>query len=301
MFVAPAGPIDIEKIKRCKDIIESKGFTVIVPDNLTRQDRYLAGSDEERAAELNAAIRHEGVKAIFPCRGGYGLSRILDKIDYDALRENPKIITGFSDLTALHLAVFKKSKIVTFHSPMPQYYLWREDGEYEYSADLFWNILSGKGYSSEVANRYRIPLPEGRSEPKCLVPGRAVGRLIGGNLTLIGSTLGTPYQIETAGAILFIEDTGEEAYKIDRILSQLRLAGLLDRLAGVIVGTFDGADEGELESVLKEHLGSLSIPVITNYPIGHTSHNATIPCGVEAEIDSAMLTVRLLESPVLQE
>jgi muramoyltetrapeptide carboxypeptidase len=300
-FVAPAGPADAEKVGKAKERFERMGFRVAVPPTLTaRRDRYLAGSDADRAAEFDAAVRDRGVHAVFAVKGGYGLTRILDRIDYRAVRENPKVIAGFSDLTALHLAIARKCRLVTFHAPMPQYGLWRDDGGFGYSGDLFWRAVRADRYP-QGGGGYAVPLPADGPKPVCLVPGTARGRLVGGNLSLVAATVGTPFEIEPAGNILLLEDTGEKAYRIDRMLSQLRLAGLLDRFAGVVAGTFDGADGKELDAVLKEYFGRGKVPVVTNYPVGHTPYNATLPHGGLVEVDAAAGTVRLLEAPVVLE
>jgi len=298
-FVAPAGPADAEKVAKAKDKFESLGFRVSIPPTLaTRRDRYLAGTDEERAAEFNAAVKDDRVRAIFAIKGGFGLTRMLDRIDYPAVRANPKIICGFSDLTALHLAIARKCRLVTFHSPMPQYGLFRDDDGFGYSGDLFWRTLRADAYASPTEG-YEIPLPAGRPKPICLVPGTAKGRLVGGNLSLVAATIGTPYEIEATGNILLLEDTGEKGYRVDRMLSQLRLAGLLDRFAGAILGTFDGTDEKELDAIANEYFGRRKIPVLTNYPVGHTSYNATLPHGSVVELDAKALAVRVVEPPVL--
>jgi muramoyltetrapeptide carboxypeptidase len=297
-FVAPAGPADPERVTKAKERIEKMGFKVSLPPTLTaRKDRYLAGTDDERAAEFNAAIKDKAVRAVFAIKGGYGLTRILDKLDYAAVRANPKVICGFSDLTALHLAVYKKCRLVTFHSPMPQFGLWRDGEGFDYSNDLFWKTLRADG-SPFLKGEFTIPLPKDRPKAVALVPGKARGRLVGGNLSLVAATIGTPYQIEAAGNILLLEDTGEKGYRVDRMLSQLKLAGLLDKFSGVILGTFDGTDEKELETVQKDYFGTLKVPVLVNFPVGHTPFNATLPHGGVVELDADATTVRILASPV---
>jgi muramoyltetrapeptide carboxypeptidase len=297
-FVAPAGPADAEKVGKAKERFEKMGFKVSVPPTLTsRKDRYLAGSDEDRAAEFNAAIKDKSVQAVFAIKGGYGLTRILHLIDYAAIRDNPKIISGFSDLTALHLAVAKKCRLVTFHAPMPQYGLFRDDGGFVYSNDLFWRTISADKYPKDGGG-YTIPLPADGPKPKKLAGGKAKGRVVGGNLTLVGATMGTPYEIEAEGNILLLEDTGEKAYRIDRILSQLQLSGHLDKFAGFILGTFDGADDAELEAVFRDYFAGRKVPVVANFPVGHTPFNATFPHGGLVELDADNLTVKVLEAPV---
>ena len=193
MFVAPAGVAEKDKVTQCARQLEEMGFRVIIPENLYRKDGYLAGTDDERAEELNAAIRDPKVRAIFPCRGGYGLTRILDRIDYAALRKTPKIITGFSDLTALHLAVAAKARVVTFHSPMPQSSLWRKDGDYAFAASTLWRVIAADSYQGREKAGFMIDLPKGQPKPISLVGGKATGRRVGGNLAHVGDIGGGAY------------------------------------------------------------------------------------------------------------
>jgi muramoyltetrapeptide carboxypeptidase len=296
-LVAPAGPANKERVLEFAKLLEQKGFRVALPNGLFRRDGFLAGSDDERAAELNAAIRDPKVRAIFPCRGGYGLTRILDRIDYAALRKDPKILTGFSDLTALHLAVARKARVITFHSPMPEFDLRREDGDFAFAARSFWRtLLAAEQKPGETG--YAIPYPAGLAKPTRLVGGKARGRLVGGNLTLICATLGTPYALEPKGKILLLEDTGEAPYRVDRMLSQLRLAGVLDAVAGVVVGDFSKTDVPETRRVLREYLGKLKVPVVIDFPAGHTVANATLPHGALVELDADAPALRVLENPV---
>jgi muramoyltetrapeptide carboxypeptidase len=298
MFVAPAGPADPQRVEAAQKRFEAMGYRVIVPKNLFRRDRYLAGTDDERASELNAAIHDPQVRAIFPVRGGYGLMRILEKVDYPAIRNDPKIITGYSDLTALHLAIARHSRVITFHSPMPQSSLYTVDGDHAYASTSFLKMIRGEGFTSNETSRL-IDLPRDREAPVKLVGGRATGRLVGGNLTLICSTLGTPGAVEPVGNILLIEDTGEAPYRVDRMFAQLRLAGILDKVAGLLIGTFDETDVKATEEVVREHCAHLKVPVILNYPVGHTPFNATLPHGGLVEIDADNVKVRLIENPVL--
>jgi muramoyltetrapeptide carboxypeptidase len=296
-LVAPAGPADRGKIEPFVERCRQAGFRVRVPDDLYRRTGYLAGTDEQRVRELNRAIRDPRVTAIFPCRGGYGLTRILDRVDYAALRRHPKLLIGYSDVTALHLAIARHARLVTFHSPMPQSDLWRDDGAYASSSELFWAMLTARRGGWDARLRREIPQPPRADRPVTLVGGRARGRLAGGNLTLVCATLGTPFALEAKGRILFLEDTGEAPYRVDRMLSQLRLAGVFDQIAGLIVGTFNETDERAVDSIVRGYCGRLDIPVITGFPIGHTAFNATLPCGVLAELDADHARVRLLESP----
>lgn len=300
-FVAPAGPVEIEPISRYAMQLEAKGYRVQVPPNVARKWEYLAGTDEERVNELNEAIRNPEVKAIFAIRGGFGLTRILDRIDYDSLRKSPKVVVGYSDLTALHLAIARKTQLVTFHGPMPMSNLWQGDTpKYKYANDAFRRVIFAESYSDRTVG-FAIPLPAGMSI-KALVGGKATGRLVGGNLSLVCATLGTPYAIEPKDSILFLEDVNEAPYRVDRMLSQLRLAGILHAVSGVVIGDFSSKDAEEkraIDRVLREYFGPLRVPVLINFPIGHVPENATIPHGALAEVDSEKLSLRLLENPVV--
>ncbi len=298
MFVSPAGPADPRRVDKAARRFRDLGFQVVLPKTLYRATGYLAGSDDQRADELNRAIRDPHVTAVFPCRGGYGMTRILDRIDYRALRQHPKVIIGYSDITALHLAIARKSKVITFHSPMPQSSLWRDDGVFQFAASAFWRMVAAKSYAHRPPASMDVPWPTDQPKPKRLVGGQATGRLIGGNLSLICAALGTPFAIETKGRILFLEDTDEAPYRVDRMFSQLRLAGLLDAAAGVIVGTFDKTDTKEVDRIVREYCATLKGPVITGFPVGHSPWNATLPIGCPVELDADRPRLRLLEAPV---
>ncbi len=300
-FVAPAGPAELAPMRAYADRLEKDGYRVIIPPGIEhRRSGYLAGSDEDRAAELNRMIRDPRVRAIFPVAGGYGLTRILDRIDYAALRQHPKIISGYSDLTALHLAIARQVRLVTFHSPMPIYNLWKGDkAEFAFAAASFRRAVFADQYKKGESG-YAIAVPRD-AKPVKLVGGTARGRLLGGNMTLICSTLGTPYALEPTGAILLLEDTNEAPYRVDRMLSQLRLAGVLGAVAGVVVGSFspnEHPDAKEIDRVLREALGKLKVPVLMKFPVGHTPLNATLPHGGLVELDADGGTLRLLEDPV---
>ncbi len=300
-FVAPAGPAEWPPVRTYAELLRKAGYKVRVPDDVAdRKAGYLAGTDAERVEELNAAIRDPEVWAIFPVRGGYGLTRILHRIDYEALRTDPKIITGYSDITALHLAIATQARLVTFHSPMPMSNLWeRDDPDHAFAARCFNRAVFADQYSPSECG-YTIETSDACT-PVCVVGGKAQGRLMGGNLTLLCSTLGTPYAIDPNDAILLIEDVDEAPYRIDRDLSQLRLAGILDAVAGLIVGSFTEKvedDAAEYDRVVQEYLSPLSVPVVMHYPVGHTRLNATLPHGGLVELDADELVVRVVEDGV---
>lgn len=305
MFVAPAGPVNAEKIIKARKAFESRGLEVVIPEGLlNRRQDYLAGSDSERLQELNDAIADRDIAGIFPCRGGYGLTRILDRVDYEGLRKRPRIVAGFSDITALHLAIARKSRLITFHSPMPQYYLYDDEKAFASVTKSFWNTILKARYTSDNSPGYDVELPRNCPRPKTLVGGNAEGRLFGGNLTLINATLGTPFQIESRGSILVLEDVGEEPYRIDRYLSQLRLAGILNEVSGIIVGTLtdstatESQAQDECREIFAHYFSDLGIPVVTNFPVGHTRFNVTIPIGAQARLDADRVSLSILENPV---
>ncbi|MCZ2342305.1 MAG: LD-carboxypeptidase [Bacteroidales bacterium] len=295
-FAAPAAPAGEKLVLAFAEILKKTGLNVRIPDGLFgRRSRYLGGTDAERAEELNQLIRDPKVRAIFPVRGGFGLTRILDRMDYDALRADPKIITGYSDLTALHLAVARQSRVTTFHSPLPMHRLGLgETAENAFSFRSFQQTIL-----QPPRQGYDIPVPAD-SQPIGLVPGTARGRLLGGNLSLIASTIGTPYAIEPQGAILLLEDVHEAAYRVDRMLSQLRLAGVLKAVAGVVVGSFTTTtpqEETEVLAVVREYFENAKVPVVMNFPVGHGRHNVTLPHGAMVELNAGQGALRVLETP----
>lgn len=272
-------------------------------NNVRKREGYLGGTVAERLEDLHAMFRDPEVKAVFAIRGGYGASQLLDRIDYDLIRSNPKIFLGYSDITALHLAIQKRAGLVTFHGPVV---LSRFT---PYTQTYFRKAL----FEAEPMGRVTNPPDSDPLRPahvlRTVRPGRARGPLIGGNLTLISTTMGTPYEIETTGRILFLEDVDEQPYSIDRMLTQLRLAGKLDAAAGVIFGEcqdcrprdFKPSYESTLSTgeVVDEILGHLRIPVLSGLTIGHTDDQLTLPLGVMAELDAEKGELTIQESGVV--
>ncbi len=302
-LVAPAGPADRTLVLAYKKQLEESGFGVLIDERmLDRKTGYLAGEDSQRVDELNRAIRDPSVRGIFPVRGGFGLTRIVDQVDYAGLRDDPKVIIGYSDLTALHLAIARKSKVISFHSPMPMSNLVQVSSkEYTYSNSSFERMLFCDQYPRTMKG-VAIDVPAG--EPvKTIKKGKSQGRLLGGNLSLLCATLGTPYAIEPTGAILFMEDVNEAPYRVDRLLSQLRLGGVLDSVAGIAVGQFTNKDPGDaqqIDGIVTEYAKQVRCPVIANFPVGHVPNNATLPHGAMVELDAERGTVVLLEDPCLR-
>lgn len=299
-LVAPAGPADRELVLAYKKQLEGDGFRVHLDEKmLDRKTEYLAGDDSQRADELNQAIRDPIVRGIFPVRGGFGLTRILDRIDFDSLRRDPKVITGYSDLTALHLAIARRSRVISFHSPMPMSNLAQGNlPEHSYALNSFERmLLTDKFPDALTGSAIDIPITE---PVKVIHTGKAQGRLIGGNLSLVCATMGTPYSIEPAGIILFLEDVNEAPYRIDRLFSQLRQAGVLDSVAGIVLGQFttkEPNDAKHIDKVIREYVSPLHCPAVSNFPVGHVPKNATLPHGAMVELDADRGTLTLLEEP----
>ncbi len=304
MFVAPARGVDRTAVERARERLEALGFRVVLPDNLDRRRGYLAGSDQERADELMEAFRREDVDAVFPFTGGYGTTRLLDRLDFGQIAAHPKILIGFSDITGLHLAIASKTNLVTFHTPNPDTGLGRPEGMDPFAERFFWRCL--RADQNQDPSGFVYEVPDAQQPLLGLRPGIARGRLIGGNLSLVCALMGTPYEIQTQGRVLFLEDVHEAPYRIDRYLSQLRLAGKLESPAAVILGQFTEADPSPNEDsltvreVLNDYFGTAPYPVVANFPAGHVAANATLPIGVEMEVDvqGEMPQVRVLENPV---
>lgn len=299
--MAPAGALlEHDDLRRATEVCRALGFEPQVGLNAERKYGYLGGTDQERLADLNGAIRDPAIDAIWCLRGGYGVTRILDTVDYEALARTPKILIGYSDITALLNAVTRVTGTVTFHGPIARANLTRFSREH-----------------LECAVRHPAPAGRlGRIEPPddvlgachgrivTLRPGTAEGPLAGGNLTLLQALVGTPYFPDLQGAILFIEDVGEDLYRVDRVLAHLRTVGALDRLAGVVVGQFTemkkATPDGALgfDEILETYFGPLEVPVASGFPIGHVDDQWTLPLGVRARLDAEAGEVDLLEAAV---
>ena len=292
-LVAPCGIPEEADVAAFAASLEQAGFRVDLDSAIHgRRHRYLAGTDDERTAELNLAIRDPAIRGIFVVRGGYGLTRILDRLDYDALRRDPKVVAGYSDVTGLHLAIARKARVITFHTPMANA-VWAAGRDPTFADRSFRDTL----FLDPMAARRTIPVPAG-SKVTTVTGGRCEGRLVGGNLSLICATLGTPFAIDADGAVLFIEDVNEPPYRVDRMMSHLRLAGVLDKVAGIVIGQFTckDADEQAIQrEVVIEYCRPLGCPVVANFPCGHVADNATLPLGARVALDADAGTLEVLE------
>jgi len=272
-IIAPAGPVnDREAFAAGARLIEEMGFRIKHRPDIFRKDGYLAGSDQERLAELHALFADPEVKALVAARGGYGCLRLLADLDFALIRANPKMLIGFSDLTVLHAAIGKQTGLVTLHGPMLAT-LARGDRE---TRESFFRWLSGCPETKIKARGLEI-----------LRGGDAAGRLLPGNLACLCHLLATPWEPDWQGAILVLEDIGEPPYRLDRLLTQLAVAGKLKGIAGLILGDFGESEASE--TVWRRALELLpeNIPVWGNFPCGHGSRNLTLPLGAEARLDSS--------------
>jgi muramoyltetrapeptide carboxypeptidase len=295
-LVTPASPIaDPTRIERGVRYLETLGYRVLVAENVNKSRGYLAGTDEERVADLHTLFRNKHVKALFCIRGGYGTPRILSLLDYRLIAQNPKIFVGYSDITALQLAIWKKCRLVTFQGPMLGVDL---AGEIDrFAEEWLWKLLT--------SNTPAGPLLSAAETTVTVRPGKARGKLLGGNLALMLSIFGTRYQPDFSGSLLFLEDTDEEPYRIDRMFTQLRHASVLSKSAAMLLGQFtdsDPKDPTKPSLTLAEVLGDVAswsaVPVLSNLPFGHIPRKLTLPEGIGARVDTQARTVDITESAV---
>jgi len=280
-IIAPAGPVHQEELDRGAYFFNRMGLRVTFGKSIHQQCGYLAGTDEERLADLHAMFENPEVKAIFCARGGYGTGRIASQLDLECIRQNPKIFWGYSDITYLHTMIREKTGLVTFHGPMVASDIAKPDFD-SLSASMFQQLFAPTTlrYSAEIS-----PL-------NVLVPGESTGELAGGNLSLLVSMLGTPYEVDTTGKMLFIEDVGEEVYRIDAMLNQLQQAGKLKHLAGIVIGDFAltktsvHTSSSSLEDVFRDYVGTLNCPVLSGFRIGHCLPHFAVPLGVRATLST---------------
>jgi muramoyltetrapeptide carboxypeptidase len=294
--VAPSGWVSRTRLAVGVEMLEGWGFNVRVMPGVYESRGYLAGeSDEANAAELAACFADPTIDGIICARGGYGAMRLLPFMDWQAVRANPKFFGGYSDITALHLAIRRETGLITFHGSMVQ----RQGDEpalHPWSADALRRALTSAEPLGVVA------APEDAPQVQALRGGRATGPLVGGNLTLVAALCGTRWQLDARDCILLLEDTDEAPYRVDRMLTQLMLAGVLDGVHGVVFGDSPTCEarEGDprpvpLVEVLRGRLGALGVPLIYGFPCGHTPWRAALPLGVPVTLDTDSGTLIVLE------
>jgi muramoyltetrapeptide carboxypeptidase len=293
---------DPDRIATAARTIQYFGLKMKMGQNVRKQTGYVGGTIAQRVSDLHDMFRDPEVKAVFTIRGGYGSAQLLQDIDYDLIRRNPKIFLGYSDITAMHLAIHQKTGLVTFHGPVT---LSKFTG---YTQEHFRKAVFETKPIGAVTNPPASDPLRPAHTLRTVKSGKARGPLVGGNLSLIASLMGTPYEIDTRGKILFIEDVGEEPYAIDRMLTQLRLAGKLKSAAGIIFGECEDCKRRDykpsfdstftLGEVVDNILGELTIPVLSGLTIGHTDDQLTLPLGVMATLDADKGELVIEESAV---
>jgi muramoyltetrapeptide carboxypeptidase len=293
-IISPASPISREKLERGISYLENLGYNVKLGRHIYAKKGYLSGIDEKRVSDLHELFCDNDVKAIFCSRGGYGSIRILDLVDYELIRRNPKIFIGFSDITALEVSIFTKTGLLTFYGPMiaPD-----SNNEMDFSAfDFLFKIITSQ------SSFYKINI----SNQNVVKKGRSKGILIGGCLSVFSSLLGTEYIPNLENAIIFFEDIDEEPYRIDKYLNQLRLCGLFDNASGFVFGKFVNCESRQknykgptVDEVINDIISNLKVPVIKNFDFGHIKGKLTIPMGIKATIDTDKLYISFDENAVI--
>lgn len=300
-LIAPAGPLlERDDLTRAQALCRALGFEPVAGAHALARFGYLAGNDDERLADLNGALTDESVDAVWCLRGGYGVTRLLDRVDFAALARRPRAVIGFSDVTALLAAVTLRAGVVAFHAPparapMPGF-----------TRRHFTRVLTAPEPPGPLES---LPQPADvlvaqENRVVTIRGGVAEGPLAGGNLTLLQCLIGTPFFPDLDGALLVLEDVNEDLYRIDRMLAHLRMAGLLAGVRGVLAGRFTGLDRSTgdgafgLDEVLEHYFGPLGVPVVHGLPIGHIDDQWTLPLGVRARFDADAGTVQVLEPGV---
>jgi muramoyltetrapeptide carboxypeptidase len=300
--VAPSGPARARsEIEQGTAYFEQRGHRVVLGPHVRRVHGYLAGTDAERAADLQWALSEPGIDMVLCLTGGYGAARLYRHIDWEALGE-PRIVVGYSDITALHLALAKHAGWITFYGPMLLRFTRKQDKLTELTEDSFHRALRAEPLG-------RVPADPDDPYVLTVGAGAAEAPIVGGCLTLVAASLGTPYEIETDGCIVLLEDLDEDPYKIDTHLNHLLLAGKLDKAAGLVFGTDVNlraqtlpakvTSSLSIEEILDELVAPLGIPAIANVPVGHGKHMVTVPLGVRARLDADAKTLELLEAGVV--
>ncbi|MDR0271918.1 MAG: LD-carboxypeptidase [Clostridiales bacterium] len=271
-ITAASGPVNGQKLAAGVKILENMGLRVVVMESCFLTHEYFAGTDARRLHDLHCAFGDKKIRAVFCARGGYGAGRLLPHLDYHMIKQNPKIFAGYSDATALHIVLNQFCELITFHAPMPAADLCNAD---EATLETFKKNVFGQ--------------PPDFPPGKIISHGRARGILTGGNLTLIAASLGTPYEIETRGRILFLEETQEPPYRVDRLLLQLKHAGKLKHAAGFLLGDFSPETAETIKPAVSELLIPEGKPIIAGLPCGHTMPNITLPLGQSIQISTESL------------
>lgn len=290
-IIAPASPTDKNLIDKCVDSLNQLGLKVVVGESCLSEHGFLSGTDDIRANDINCMFADKNIKGIFALRGGYGCARLLNLIDFKLIKKNPKIFVGYSDITALHIAINQKSKLITYHGPMISTELIK--GLDEYSANYYKKFIFENDKVEELFN------PE-EDNLEIINNGISSGQLIGGNLSLICSSLGTKYEINTKNKILFLEEVGEVPYKVDRMLTHLKQSGKLKDANGIILGDFTDCVAPKdkkslsLDDIFNEIILPLKKPTIYNLACGHCLPTLTLPLGAKIRLDANNIKLNVI-------
>jgi muramoyltetrapeptide carboxypeptidase len=284
-IISPASsPSDPTLMDSGINYIEKLGYRVELGKNIGKVNGYLAGTDQERADDLNAMFKNKSIKAIICLRGGYGATRILDKIDYKLIRNNPKIFVGFSEITAIQTAILHKAGLVTFAGPMVTSDF--SNGISSYTEEMFWRIIT----SNKKLGRLKYPT---QSKLSAITKGSTTGRIVGGNLAVFNALIGSPYFPVLKEKILLLEDVAELPYKVDRMFNQLKMSKVFSQLNGIVLGRFVDCHEQDpmkktltLGEVIEDYLGGLKIPVVYTFPHGHIKDKVTVPIGTKIKLNA---------------
>jgi len=298
-IISPASsPDDLTRIEKGVTYLEKLGYRTEVGKHVGKERGYLAGEDSERLEDIHYMFRNKNIKAIFCLRGGYGSARLLDKLNYKLIKQNPKILVGYSDITALQAAIYSKTGLVTFAGPMLAVDFWQDEVN-EFTEENFWKLITSNKKIGKLINP---------NEEKFFIlsKGSAKGKILGGNLAVLVSLLGTKYFPKMKGEILMIEDIGEPPYRVDRFLNQLRLSNILNSVSGVILGRFVDCYENDsakkslsLNQVIIDYFENLKKPVLYNFKHGHIAENLTVPFGLKCNLNASRGIVEILENAVL--
>ncbi len=296
-LISPASaPVDSGRLENSINYLEKLGYRVVIGENVGKSNGYLAGTDEERLSDLHSMFRNKKIEAVFCLRGGYGSGRLLDKLDFNLIKKNPKIFVGYSDITVLQMALFAKLQMVTFAGPMPAVDMWSDVSPY--TEEIFWRAITSEKKIGKINNFQDEKL-------FTLIKGKAEGKILGGNLALFISLLGTPLFPDVKDKILLFEEVGEAPYRVDRMLNQLKLAKVFDKAKGVILGQFvdcyaDGTKPTiNLNEVIADYFNKMKIPVLYNFHHGHIKNNITVPFGTIVKIDSKKPSFEIMENAVI--
>lgn len=299
-LVAPGSYITGQELNDSIKNLSGLGFKVVYTNNILSKNGYFSGTDKQRASDVNQMFQRKDIAGIICARGGYGCTRILPLLNYNVIKSNPKVIIGYSDVTALLYGIYKETGLVCFHGPV---------------GISTYNDFTNENFKSSLMNPeinlvLKNAVPENDDEeykPLTIKDGVGRGELIGGNLSVVVSLLGTQYDVDTKNKIIFLEEMEEDPYRIDRMLTQLRMADKFDGAAGIALGVFKDCKPSEKTSfdssftlieVLKERLGDLKIPVVYGMSFGHIENKFILPVGIKAELDSSKQTITLLEAAV---